>query len=49
MPVPLHDVEATALGLTADERAYLVDRLLDSLDGHGAPAGTRGSGSPLAG
>jgi hypothetical protein len=39
MPVPLHDVEVAALGLTAGERAYLVERLLDSLHGHPAPPG----------
>lgn len=38
MTVPLHDVETAALGLTADERAYLVERLLDSLHGQPGPA-----------
>ena len=39
MPVPLHDVEVAALGLTASERAYLVERLLDSLHGQPGPPG----------
>lgn len=39
MEVPLRDVETAALGLTASERTYLVERLLDSLHGHPGPPG----------
>jgi putative addiction module component (TIGR02574 family) len=32
MPIPLHDLEAEVLALAAEDRAHLLDRLIESFE-----------------